>query len=148
MAKKKAKKSSRKTAKSTKKSSKKRVAKKKGATRRLVAVKKKSPRKAAKKRPAKKKTSKPTLGRPKVTGDEKLYMLFKEDFHARQIFAFLNVETVRELEEYSPGEIVKLLSKPIRQSVDGIRKLLADRNRHLLDDKEFALEYKAKHKEK
>jgi hypothetical protein len=93
---------------------------------------------------SKKKASVPkkprSLGRPKVTGEEKLYMLFKEDFHARQIFTFLGVDTVRELEQFSPKEIVKRLSKPIKHTVDRIRLKLAEKNRHLLDDEEFALD--------
>ena len=121
--------------------------------------KKVTPRRAtktAKKPAAQKKTTAPrrsvstkgkkvTLGRPQVTGEEKLYLLFKEDFHARQIFAFLGVETVRELEEHSPQEIVKQLSLPIRQAVQRIRKLLAEKNRCLRDDTEFALLQKATH---
>ncbi len=78
------------------------------------------------------------LGRPKVTGEEKLYMLFHEDFHARQIFTFLRVETVRELEQFSPKEIVKRLSRPIKDTVDRIRLKLAEKNRHLAEDEEFA----------
>ena len=38
------------------------------------------------------------IGRVLVTQEEKLYMLFKEDYHARQIFEFLRVETVKDLE--------------------------------------------------
>src|SRR5438105_1272658 len=45
--------------------------------------------------------SPPTLGRPTVTGDEDLDMLFKEDYHARQIFKFLNVTTLKQLEQFS-----------------------------------------------
>ena len=29
-----------------------------------------------------------SLGRPKVTGEEKLFLLFKQDYHARQVFSF------------------------------------------------------------
>jgi hypothetical protein len=100
--------------------------------------------KPKKKAVSKKKASVPkkarSLGRPKVTGEEKLYMLFKEDFHARQIFTFLRVETVRELEQFSPKEIVKRLSKPIKDTVNRIRLKLAEKNRHLLEDKAFALD--------
>lgn len=81
------------------------------------------------------------LGRPKVTGDEKLYLLFKEDFPARQIFTFLGVETVRDLERYAPQEIVALLTQPIAQTVDRIRQRLAALNRHLADDQQFALQF-------
>ena len=83
-----------------------------------------------------------SLGRPHITGDEKLYMLFREDYHARQVFEFLRVETVRELEAYSPQQIIKLLSQPIQRTVNRIREQLAQKNRHLQDDKEYALERK------
>jgi len=89
-------------------------------------------------------TAPPSLGRPAVTADEKLYLLFKEDFHARQVFEFLRVETVRDLEAYSPQEIIRLLSQPLRETVSRIRTLLAEKNRHLQDDRDFALEHHAK----
>jgi hypothetical protein len=84
----------------------------------------------------------PSLGRPKVTAEEKLFMLFKEDYHARQIFEFLRAETVRDLETWSPDEIVKQLSLPIKQSVDRIRRKLAEYHRSLRDDQEFALKHR------
>lgn len=101
---------------------------------------------AAKKPTAKKsKPKEPTLGRPLVTNEEKLYMLFKEDYHARQIFEFLRVETVKDLEQFSPEQIVRLLSKPIRTTVDRIRQKLAEKNRHLLEDMEYAAGWKKEH---
>jgi hypothetical protein len=103
--------------------------------------------KAAAKKPAprKSKPKEPSLGRPLVTNEEKLYMLFKEDYHARQIFEFLRVETVKDLEQFSPEQIVRLLSKPIRTTVDRIRAKLAEKNRHLLEDVEYAAEWKKAH---
>jgi hypothetical protein len=80
----------------------------------------------------------PSLGRPKVTADEKLYMLFKDDYQARQLFEFLRVESVGDLEQLSPTEIVARLSAPLRQTVERIRAILADKNRSLRDDQEFA----------
>jgi hypothetical protein len=109
-------------------------AKKRAAT----AKKKSAPKKSARKVP-----QTPSLGRPTVTGEELLYMLFKEDFHARQIFEFLRVQTVKELEQFSPKEIIDRLSQPVRQSVDRIRRTLAERNRSLAGDEEFALKHKA-----
>lgn len=94
------------------------------------------------------KKSKPkemSLGRPLVTNEEKLYMLFHEDYHARQIFEFLRVETVKDLEQFSAEQIVRLLSKPIRTTVDRIRQKLAEKNRHLLEDVEYAAEWKKEH---
>ena len=84
----------------------------------------------------------PSLGRPKVTGEEDLDLLFKEDYHARQIFKFLRVGTVKELEQYSAGEILRVLSRPIRETVERIRQELAVRNRCLAGDEEFARDHK------
>jgi hypothetical protein len=98
-------------------------------------------------KPLRKKKSAPALGRPKVTGEEQLFMLFHEDFHSRQIFDFLRVHTVKELEQYSPQQIVKLLSKPITDTVNRIRRKLAEKNRHLQDDIDFAIEFQAQAKE-
>jgi len=88
------------------------------------------------------KASTPSLGRPKVTGEEQLYLLFKEDYHARQVFDFLRVQTVKDLEQFSSQQIVKLLSRPITETVDRIRRKLAEKNRSLLDDTEFALAHR------
>jgi hypothetical protein len=85
--------------------------------------------------------AKSPLGRPKVTGEEALYMLFKDDYHARQFFDFLRVQTVRELEQYSPQQIVKLLSKPITDTVNRIRSKLAEKNRFLSNDADFAVAF-------
>ncbi|HET6880639.1 MAG TPA: hypothetical protein VFI31_10815 [Pirellulales bacterium] len=67
-------------------------------------------------------------------------MLFKEDYHARQIFDFLRVETVRELEQFEPHEIVKRLSRPIADSVERIRRRLAEKNRYLSGDESYLLD--------
>lgn len=84
-----------------------------------------------------------SLGRPKVVGDEKLYLLFKDDYHARQIFEFLRVETVKELEQFTPQEIVDRLSAPLVITVQRIRRFLATQNRALAGDQEFAAQHKA-----
>ncbi|MGE5191492.1 MAG: hypothetical protein ACM3U2_03250 [Deltaproteobacteria bacterium] len=102
-----------------------------------AAVRRKAPRAAA---PSA--NSAPSLGRPKVTGEEDLDMLFREDFHARQIFKFLNVATVKQLEQFSAGEILRRLSRPIKETVERIRRSLAERNRCLAGDEEFAVEHK------
>ena len=91
-------------------------------------------------------STKGTLGRPKVTGEEKLFLLFKQDYHARQVFSFLGVETVKELEQYEPDQIIKLLSQPIRQAVRQIRAKLAENNRSLHGDKEFALRFQERNR--
>lgn len=92
---------------------------------------------AAKRKPTVK--AAPRLPRPKITGEEKLYLLFKEDYHARQVFDFLRVETVKELEQFSPGQIIQRLSQPILGTVEMIRRKLADYNRCLAGDERFLL---------
>lgn len=110
-------------------------------------AKRKVAKPAAKKKPAVRpkkaapKVKLPSLGRPTVTQEEKLFLLFREDYHARQIFEFLRAETVRDLEQFSPDEIVRQLSQPIKQSVQRIRVKLAQHNRCLREDEEFAREH-------
>jgi hypothetical protein len=82
------------------------------------------------------------LGRALVTQEEKLYMLFHDDYHARSIFEFLRAETVQDLEKFSPQQIVKLLSQPIQKTVERIRRKLAEKNRHLAGDEAFVVEFK------
>ena len=117
------------------------MAAKKAVKKRTVA--KKAAKKAVKKPAAKKKTvRKISLGRPTITAEEKLFMLFHEDYEARQVFEFLRAETVGDLEQFSPQEIIHKLSRPIRETVDRIRVKLAERNRCLAGDAEFAAEHK------
>ena len=100
------------------------------------------PKSAIKKTTSKKRAKKISLGRPTVTAEEKLFMLFHEDFEARQVFQFLRAETVADLEQHSPQEIIHRLSRPIRETVDRIRTRLAERNRCLTGDEEFAADHK------
>jgi hypothetical protein len=127
---------------STKKKLVKRAAKK-AAGKTVAAKQSAAKRKAAPAAAGKAPAAESSLGRPKVTGDEKLYWLFHEDYHARQVFEFLRVETVRELEEYSPQEIIHRLTQPVRDTVENIRKALAEKNRHLAGDLDFALKWKS-----
>ena len=83
-----------------------------------------------------------SLGRPLVTQEEKLYMLFHEDFLARQVFEFLRVETVKELEQFSQQQIIHMMTKPLRTTVDRIRQRLAQYKRSLKDDEQFAAEFR------
>lgn len=109
------------------------------------AASKKSP---ATKKPAARKAAKEpevSLGRPLVTQEEKLYMLFQHDYHARQIFEFLRVNTLKELEELSPQQIVRRVSKPVFDTVDRIRQTLAEMKRSLRDDEAYAKEYRDSH---
>src|SRR5262245_38051346 len=99
----------------------------------------KKPAKATKKKAAKRK---PSLGRPTITSEEKLFMLFHEDYEARQVFEFLRAETVGDLEQHSAQDIIHRLSRPIRETVERIRQKLADRNRCLAGDEQFAANHK------
>jgi len=103
-------------------------------------AKKAAKKSATKRKPAAKKIA---LGRPTVTAEEKLFMLFHGDYEARQVFEFLRVETVADLEQFSPQEIIHRLSRPIRETVDRIRIALATKNRCLAGDEEFAASHKA-----
>lgn len=96
--------------------------------------------KAAKK--AKQREAEHFLGRPKITGEEKLFLLFKDDYQAREVFDFLRVQTVKELEGFTAQEIFRRLTQPMRNTVDRIRRHLAERNRCLAGDEEFAWECK------
>lgn len=140
-------------AKTAKKKRTKRAAKKKKAVKKAVSKKssrkkaaKKSARKttskkAPKKKAAKKKSRPMPLGRPKVTLDSKLVELFLKDYEVRQVFEFLNVSTLRELEGHKPDEIVEKLTAPMVQAVGRIRKVLALQKRCLKGDEKFAQDF-------
>jgi hypothetical protein len=104
--------------------------------------KKSSAKKTLKKPAVRKKAKKISLGRPTVTAEEKLFMLFHEDYEARQVFEFLRAETVADLEQHTPQDIIHRLSRPIRETVDRIRRRLAERNRCLAGDEQFAAGHK------
>src|SRR5438034_11298367 len=117
-----------------------------------MSKKKKKPAASAKNsstktKPKKKAARKISLGRPTVTGEEKLFMLFHDDYHARQIFEFLRAESVADLEQFSPQDIIHRLSRPIRETVDRIPTKLAGRNRCLAGDEQFAVEHKRQRSE-
>jgi hypothetical protein len=122
------------------------MAKKKTAKKSVKAAKKKAGKQATSKKPARKAkaAASASLGRPTVTAEERLFMLFHDDYHARQVFEFLRAETVGDLEQFAPQEIIHRLSRPIRETVDRIRKKLAERNRCLAGDEPFVVEYKRK----
>jgi len=123
---------------------KKKTAKKQANTKAKAAAKKATVKSkpAGKKRKLQPADDAAAIGRVLVTQEEKLYMLFKEDYHARQIFEFLRVETVKDLEQFSPQQIVKLRSQPIHGTVLRIRRKLAEKNRHLAEDEAFVVEFK------
>lgn len=85
-----------------------------------------------------------SLGRPLVTQEEKLYMLFHDDYEARQVFEFLQVDTVADLVKLSPEEIIKVLTAPVRRTIQRIRQRLAEKNRSLLGDEDFTRQHKAR----
>lgn len=128
---------------------KKKAASKKSAAKK-TARKKKAPARASrtvkkKKTAAKKKTGKRSsskLGRPRVPADAQLDLVFRNDYKAREVFDFLGVATIRELEKLGPDQIIRMLTGPMVQTVGRIRKSMAIFNRSLAGDLEFAIEFK------
>ena len=82
------------------------------------------------------------LGRARVSGTAELDQHFLKDYEARQVFAFLGVKTLKELESHTPHEIIERLTAPMVQTVNRIRKSLAMQNRCLEGDQKFAVEFK------
>ena len=106
-------------------------------------------KKAARTRSTKKKAKRAkSLGRPRLPVDAKLHLVFQKDYQAREIFEFLGVDTIRELEQYAPDDIIEKLAGPVIQTVGRIRKSLALNNRCLAGDRKFALEFQAQTKQR
>jgi hypothetical protein len=84
-----------------------------------------------------------SLGRVKVAADARLDLLFQKDYQAREVFDFLKVQTLRELEQHNPADIIERLTGPLVQTVQRIRKTLALVHRHLAKDEKFAKEFLA-----
>jgi hypothetical protein len=133
-----------------KKAAKKKVKKKTAKAKKAAAkkpVKKKVAKKTAGKKAAKKKASSKkaavVIGRPTLRGDADLDLAFKEDFQARQVFKFLRVSTINELEQLSAKQIRKVLIEPLAHTIERIRRTLADNNRCLAEDEDYLLEVKA-----
>jgi hypothetical protein len=101
-------------------------------------------RKASKrvKKPAPRKAGLLDLGRARISGTAELDQYFLKDYEARQVFTFLGVKTLKELEGFSPQEIIDRLTAPMLQTVNRIRKALALQNRCLSGDQKFAVEFK------
>src|SRR5580692_11944616 len=89
-----------------------------------------------KKTPARRKST--GFGRVRVPVDARLDLVFQKDYQAREIFDFLEVQSIRELEQFAPDEILERLTGPMQQTVLRIRKTLALLNRHLARDEKFA----------
>ena len=99
----------------------KKTTKKNSAAKKTSAKAKKAPSSRKRKKASVKKTS-ASLGRPRIAGTAELDLEFKGDFGARQIFQFLDVQTFKELEEFSPQEITDRVITPLVQAVERIRK--------------------------
>ena len=126
---------------------KKTVAKKKKTTtpRKKSANKKPARKKAAARTVKKKRPSKSVsavLGRARVAATAELDQFFLKDYEARQVFTFLGVKSLKELEDHSPDEIIEKLTGPMVQTVTRIRKALALQNRCLKGDQKFAAQVK------
>ena len=87
-----------------------------------------------------------SLGRPRVPADARLDIVFQKDYQAREIFDFLEVTTVRELERFGADEIIRRLTSPMIQTVGRIRKALAVANRSLVGDQKFAKDFQKQFK--
>lgn len=107
-----------------------------------AAAKRKTAAKTIKKKVPKKQAASAVLGRARIAGTAELDRYFAKDYEAREVFHFLGVKTLKELEQYSPDEIVELLTQPVVRTVDRIRKALALQNRCLAGDQRFAMEFK------
>lgn len=82
------------------------------------------------------------LGRPRVAGTAELELMFRNDREAREVFLFLGVKTLKELEALTPEQIVERLTSPVVDTVTRIRKSLAMNNRCLAGDLSFAVAFK------
>ncbi|MFO1093834.1 MAG: hypothetical protein U0992_11060 [Planctomycetaceae bacterium] len=94
------------------------------------------------KKPGRAKAGAMDLGRARVSGTAELDQYFLKDYEARQVFTFLGVKTLKELEGFAPQEIIDRLTAPMLQTVNRIRKALALQNRCLSGDQKFAVEFK------
>jgi hypothetical protein len=103
-------------------------------------AKKSTPKTARAKKPAARRKSS-GFGRVRVPVDARLDLVFQKDYQAREVFDFLKVQSIRELEQFGPDEILDRLTGPMQQTVLRIRKTLALVNRHLAKDEKFAREF-------
>jgi hypothetical protein len=68
-------------------------------------------------------------------------VVFQNDTQAREAFVFLGIHSIRELEQFTPDDLVLRLTGPAKLTVGRIRKILAMNNRCLTGDDQFALEF-------
>jgi hypothetical protein len=81
------------------------------------------------------------LGRSRIPVDAPLDVVFQNDTQAREAFVFLGIHSIRELEQFTPDDLVLRLTGPAKLTVGRIRKILAMNNRCLTGDDQFALEF-------
>lgn len=81
------------------------------------------------------------LGRSRIPVDAPLEVVFQNDTQAREAFMFLAINSIRDLEHFTPDELVLRLTGPAKLTVGRIRKILAMNNRCLSGDEKFALEF-------
>ena len=81
------------------------------------------------------------LGRSRIPVDAPLDVVFQNDTQAREAFSFLGIHSIRELEQFTPDDLVLRLTGPAKLTVGRIRKILAMNNRCLTGDDQFALEF-------
>ncbi len=87
------------------------------------------------------KKSEKKIGRSRIPVDAPLSVVFEHFPEAQDAFQLLQVQTIRELEEFEPDELVRRLTSPAKQTVGKIRKILAMNNRCLANDEAFAIEF-------
>lgn len=81
------------------------------------------------------------LGRSRIPVDAPLEVVFQNDTQAREAFMFLGISSIRELENFTPDELVLRLTGPAKLTVGRIRKILAMNNRCLTGDEKFAMDF-------
>ena len=81
------------------------------------------------------------LGRSRIPVDAPLDVVFQNDTQAREAFAFLGIQSIRELETFTADDIVLRLTGPAKITVGRIRKILAMNNRCLRGDEDFAVDF-------
>lgn len=78
------------------------------------------------------------LGRSRIPINAPLDVVFQNDIQARELFMFLGIHSIRDLEQFNPDDLVLRLTGPAKLTVGRIRKILAMNNRCLSNDEEFA----------
>jgi hypothetical protein len=89
----------------------------------------------------KSKKSEKNIGRSRIPADAPLSIVFEHFSDVQDAFKLLQIQTIRELEEFEPDELVRRLTSPAKQTVGRIRKILAMNNRCLANDESFAIEF-------